>query len=105
MKVVNSCPLGHTCEKAIDSDTIERCWWFVEVEGMHPATGQPVRDRMCAITSSLLFSATMGRELRGAAAAVESLRNTAARRIEMVVSEGALTHESDSVFRGELPAG
>ena len=48
LEVVLTCPLGSECEKIIDNK-IHRCRWYVELEGLNPNTGDPLKSQNCAI--------------------------------------------------------
>lgn len=74
METIRTCPLGHTCEKAVDGK-VERCRWFVRVQGMDPQTGQSVDKDDCAITWLPILTIEMSRTNRGQTAALESFRN------------------------------
>jgi hypothetical protein len=49
IKTVLTCPLGGTCEK-VNGDVIERCAWYITMEGMNPQTGEQINsESRCAM--------------------------------------------------------
>ena len=49
MKIVLTCPLGHTCEKAVDG-YIERCAWYTNIKGKDPQSEEIIDQWKCAMT-------------------------------------------------------
>lgn len=78
MKVVLTCPLGHTCEKVVD-DHIERCNWFTEITG-ETSSGEDVKEWRCAIAWMPQLQIEMANTNRGQTQALESLRNETIKR-------------------------
>lgn len=74
IKEINTCPLGSDCEKII-GDTIERCMWFVKLEGTNPNNGNKEDNETCAIRWLPLLQIEMANTNRGQTAALESFRN------------------------------
>ena len=64
--ILNTCPLGHTCE---------RCLWHTQLRGTNPQTGQEVDQAMCALAAIPLLLIENSQQQRQTAAAVESFRN------------------------------
>ena len=74
MEIKTTCPLGHECEKSTDKG-IERCAWFIEMEGKHPQTGQPTRQSRCAIAWNPLLAVEVTGAARSVVGAIESHRD------------------------------
>lgn len=75
METKITCPLGHTCEKAVDGH-LEVCAWWVELAGNDPQTGQPLQNvKRCAIAWMPLLQVEVAGTNRGQTAAIESFRN------------------------------
>lgn len=85
IKVVGTCPLGHTCEKIV-GDTIERCMWYVALKGTD-AQGVDHDEWNCAIAWSPILQIEMAGTNRGQTAAIESLRNEQDKRQGQAVQE------------------
>jgi hypothetical protein len=51
------------------------CAWFIEIHGMHPNTGEPIKDWGCAMSMMPMMLIENARQQHGTAAAVESFRN------------------------------
>ena len=50
MNTIITCPLGSQCEKAVDGH-VERCAWFISLEGVNPQNGQRLSDMSkCAMS-------------------------------------------------------
>jgi hypothetical protein len=81
METKITCPLGSECER-INGDHIERCAWFIELEGKHPQTGKEIRESKCAMAWQPLLIIEGNAESRGASAAIQSLRNETIKRQE-----------------------
>ena len=79
LKIIETCPLGSTCEKAVDG-AIHRCAWYVEVQGMNPQTGEPVNDKKCAITWMPLLQIEAAMTNRGQTEAICSMRDESLKR-------------------------
>lgn len=74
LEVKITCPLGHKCENAVDGK-IERCAWYVEMEGQDPQNGELLREWRCAIAWQPILMVEQARQTRSVAAATESFRN------------------------------
>ena len=48
LKVKTVCPLGCECERVVD-DHIERCAWYVKLQGKNPQTGAEIDDWRCSM--------------------------------------------------------
>ena len=68
------CPLGSTCEEAVDG-VIKRCAWYTKMVGLDPNTGKEVDDWACAMSWMPMLQVEMSRTNRGQTQALESLRN------------------------------
>jgi hypothetical protein len=75
MKIVRVCPLGGKCERMIDSDTLERCGWYVQLAGQNPQTGELVDEWGCSMAWLPVLLVENARAAVGTSAAVETFRN------------------------------
>jgi hypothetical protein len=74
IKIVLSCPLGHTCEKIVE-DRIERCNWYTHVCGYNPNTGKQEDQWGCAISWIPILQVDTSYHTRQTSATIESFRN------------------------------
>ena len=74
MEIKTTCPLGHECEKAVDG-AVHRCAWYVEIVGIHPQTGEDIREWSCSMAWMPVLLVENARTNRGQTAAIESFRN------------------------------
>lgn len=77
MKTKIICPLGSECEKSTD-EGIERCAWFVQIQGVHPQTGDRIDESKCAMAWMPILQIETSKEVKGVAHAAESSRNVVA---------------------------
>lgn len=75
MDVKHTCPFGHKCESAIDSNTIERCTFYIQLKGKHPQTEEIIDQYGCAIGWLPILLIENAQTTRSASAAIESFRN------------------------------
>ena len=68
------CPLGSTCEEAVDG-VIKRCAWYTKMVGLDPNTGKEVDDWACSMSWMPMLQVEMSKTNRGQTEALESLRN------------------------------
>ena len=68
------CPLGSTCEEAVDG-VIKRCAWYTKMVGLDPNTGKEVDDWACSMSWMPMLQVEMSSTNRGQTEALESLRN------------------------------
>lgn len=68
------CPLGSTCEEAVDG-VIKRCAWYTKMVGLDPNTGKEVDDWACSMAWMPMLQVEMSKTNRGQTKALESLRN------------------------------
>jgi hypothetical protein len=68
------CPLGSTCEEAVDG-VIKRCAWYTKMVGLDPNTGKEVDDWACSMAWMPMLQVEMSKTNRGQTEALESLRN------------------------------
>ncbi len=68
------CPLGSTCEEAVDG-VIKRCAWYTKMVGLDPNTGKEIDDWACAMAWMPMLQVEMSKTNRGQTEALESLRN------------------------------
>jgi len=69
-----TCPLGSDCERAVNG-VIERCAWYVKIQGKHPQSEELIDDWRCAMAWQPLLLIENAQMNRGQTAAIESLRN------------------------------
>ena len=74
-----TCPLGHTCEKVVDG-VVERCAWYVELEGENPQNGQRINQSKCAIAWGPLLNVENTSVGNRVAHSIQSLRNETIKR-------------------------
>ncbi len=74
LNVKITCPLGSTCEK-VSGDHIERCAWYVKLEGTNPQNGERVDDWKCAMAWQPLLMIEGNCQTRAVAVSVQSFRN------------------------------
>lgn len=72
--VTKTCPLGHRCEVAAHQH-IQRCAWFVKLEGTHPQTGKPIDKWDCAIAWQPILAIEQSAQIRGVACSVQAAGN------------------------------
>jgi len=68
------CPLGSTCEEAVDG-VIKRCAWYTKMVGLDPNTGKEIDDWACAMSWMPMLQVEMSSTNRGQTKALESFRN------------------------------
>ena len=68
------CPLGSTCEEAVDG-IIKRCAWYTKMVGLDPNTGKEVDDWACSMAWMPMLQVEMSKTNRGQTEALESMRN------------------------------
>ena len=68
------CPLGSTCEEAVDG-VIKRCAWYTKMVGLDPNTGKEVDDWACSMSWMPMLQVEMSSTNRGQTKALESFRN------------------------------
>ena len=86
------------------------CHFYIHLTGNHPQTGQPVDEFDCAIAWMPILLVENARTMRGAQAAVESMRNEVVKRqdqlnaavLQGVNHENALPHYGDGAR--DIPA-
>ena len=89
------CPLFQSPCKTHD------CHWYIQILGSHPQTGVQMNEWGCAVPFIALLQIETAKEVRQAAAAIESARNQASTDAAGVT--GALIHAAKVRlgFRGE----
>ncbi len=68
-----TCPLGHTCEEAVDG-RLRRCAWYTRIAGKHPQSEEIVDEWCCAIAWQPILMVEMSQTNRGQTQAIEILR-------------------------------
>lgn len=94
IKTEITCPLGSKCEE-IKNDTLHRCRWYTQVQGMDPQTGEQLDKWDCAIAWIPILTIEMSRTNRGQTAALESFRNEMIKSAE--VSQQILLNSTKNV--------
>lgn len=74
LKVTTSCPLGHKCEVA-ENGHINRCAWFVKLEGKNPQTGKDIDEWKCAMAWQPILAVEQSAQMRGVACSVQEAGN------------------------------
>ena len=65
---MSKCPLtGDECWK-------HECTWYVQLQGTHPQTAQPLNDWMCAIVAGVIIDLGTGKSVRDLTATVDQQR-------------------------------
>jgi len=95
MKIVLTCPLGHTCEKAVDG-YIERCAWYTNIKGKDPQSEEIIDQWKCAMTWQPILLVENAQTNRGQTQALESFRN------EVVAGQQILDHNKLISNRGTV---
>jgi len=73
IEVETTCPLGHTCEEAVDG-RLRRCAWYTRISGKHPQSEEVVDEWCCAIAWQPILMVEMAQTNRGQTQAIEILR-------------------------------
>lgn len=79
MDIISTCPLGSHCERIIKGH-IERCAWYVEMEGKHPQSGKDIRESRCAMAWQPILALEGNGINHHTAASIQSLRNETVKR-------------------------
>jgi len=74
LEVKLSCPLGSCCEKVVDNH-IERCAWYVKLEGVNPQNGDRIDEWKCAMAWQPILMIEGNGQTRSVAASIQSFRN------------------------------
>lgn len=74
VETVAVCPLGSKCEE-IKDNKLHRCMWSIELDGVHPTTGESIQNKGCAMAWVPILLIENSKQQRSTAAAVESFRN------------------------------
>ena len=74
LKITRTCPLGHKCEVAVDQ-SIQRCAWFIKIEGTHPQSGQLIDSWDCAIAWQPVLMIEQSAQIRTVACSVQAAGN------------------------------
>jgi hypothetical protein len=89
MRIVKVCPLGGKCERMIDSDTMERCGWYIQLAGQNPQTGELTDEWGCSMAWLPVLLVENSRASIGTSVAVESFRNEMVSQNQINVMEQA----------------
>lgn len=79
MDVKITCPLGHTCEKAVDG-AIERCAWYVKMTGKDPQSGKDIEESRCSMAWQPILMVEANGMANNIGASIQSLRNETVKR-------------------------
>ena len=79
MEIKITCPLGSECER-IANGHIERCAWYVEIQGTDPQSGKEVRESKCAMAWQPILAIEGNGVNNQVAASIQSLRNETVKR-------------------------
>lgn len=79
MEVKITCPLGSECE-TIRDNKLERCAWYIKLQGKNPQTGENVDSWKCAMAWQPILMIEGNGATQGIAASVQSLRNENVKR-------------------------
>lgn len=79
LKVVTTCPLGHSCEKVVDSH-IERCAWYVRIAGKDPQSGKDIEESKCSMAWQPILMIEANGLTIGTNASIQSMRNESLKR-------------------------
>ena len=78
IKTKITCPLGSVCERVVDG-AVERCAWFVELQGVNPQTGAILEPTSkCAIYWQVYLQLEGNGKSASTVAAIVELRNIVA---------------------------
>lgn len=84
LETKTTCPLGHKCEKIAQSEDgnsyIERCAWYVEVQGKHPQTDETLNESRCAMAWQPVLILEQSRNIHINTNAMLSMRNETVKR-------------------------
>lgn len=79
-----TCPLGSTCEHIVDG-VIERCAWYVRIEGKNPNTGEDMNESRCAMAWQPLLTVGLTGKMDNTAVSIQSLRNETIKRQDLAL--------------------
>jgi hypothetical protein len=97
MKIVRVCPLGSKCEQMIDSDTMERCGWYIQLSGQNPQTGEQMDEWGCSMAWLPVLLVENARASSGTSVAVETFRNEMVAAGQVSVAEQARKMVQDAI--------
>jgi hypothetical protein len=84
VKIKTICPLGCECEK-VSGDSIERCAWYVKLQGNNPQDGSPIDEWRCSIAWQPLLLIQGNGMLAGTNESIQSLRNETVKRQDIAL--------------------
>lgn len=91
------CPLGCECEKAVDGK-LQRCAWYVELEGEDPQNGEKFRDWKCAIAWEPVLLVNSSLQMQRVSVGVETFRNETIKRQDAVLNiAGMSVNDKESI--------
>ena len=93
LKVIETCPLGHTCEKIV-GDHIERCAWYVKLIGKNPQDGKDIDESRCSMAWQPILMIEGNGLAMGTNASIQSMRNESLKRQDLAL--GALNAKISS---------
>ena len=80
------CPLGCECERVVD-DHVERCAWYVTLEGEDPQNGERINTSKCAIAWQPILMVENSGKILNVAAGIDSLRNETIKRQDIALGK------------------
>ena len=96
IKVKTTCPLGSECETST-AEGIERCAWYVKMQGKDPQTGQDIEESRCAMSWLPTLQIESNGKSLDIARSIQSLRNeTIERQNKAIKVLGNATLQTDS---------
>lgn len=84
IEIKTTCPLGHTCEQ-VSGGVIERCAWYVTLEGKNPQNGKDESQSKCSIAWQPLLLIEGNGMIAGTNASIQSMRNETIKRQEQAL--------------------
>lgn len=84
IKTKLTCPLGSECESVKDG-VLERCRWYVQIEGENPQNGERVNDSRCAMEWLPLLIIEGNGISNQTVSSIQSLRNETDKRQEQAI--------------------
>lgn len=90
-----TCPLGSNCEKIVDN-VLERCAWFITLQGDSPQDGKEVSESKCAMAWQPILIIEGNRESMRTNQSIQSLRNETVKRQNLaleVVKNARITQD------------
>lgn len=84
MDIKTTCPLGSECEK-VAGDGIERCAWYIKMQGSNPQTNEPIEEWRCAMSWMPILAIENNGTLNATNAVLQSMRNENTKRQDIAL--------------------